>query len=120
MPHGDSPSFRYVRAIVGPSHALLEFETTIDGVNERHDFVWPRVHEIETYTPVHIPPMLVCELRPYHRAFQRTPQELEVCANASSDSRGFPKSGSTIGVGSTEEQETPTPRNATVRRSRSI
>lgn len=26
------PSFRYVREIVGPSDAMLEFETTIDGV----------------------------------------------------------------------------------------
>ncbi len=27
-----NPSFRYVREIVGPSDAMLEFETTIDGV----------------------------------------------------------------------------------------
>ncbi len=27
-----NPSFRYVREIIGPSDAMLEFETTIDGV----------------------------------------------------------------------------------------
>lgn len=27
-----NPSFRYVREVVGPSDAVLEFETTIDGV----------------------------------------------------------------------------------------